>query len=271
MSGKYWDITVNAFRGCSHASRGCDNCWAERFAWRLANNPKTQVYYKGLVTETGWTGKTWHETHWDAGLPSKPKKILFNAMGDLFHEANKPGDIQDCLQTISLATIHTFIIPTKRPGVALYHLQAFKWKLDNVVLLGSVEDQPSADERLPYIVQCRPFVKAVGASIEPLVGGVSLAKFAPFLGYREFLGRLKDNGDVSTDELRLDWVICGGETGPGARPMHADWARSLRDKCKASGVPFFFKQWGEWRGTTRMGVARAGRVLDGVEHNGGIL
>ena len=90
MSGKYWDITRTAIRGCSHASRGCDHCWAERMAWRLAHNPNKKISdkYAGLVWRDGWNGDTWHDDIWDMGLPKKGKRILFNCMGDLFHKAN---------------------------------------------------------------------------------------------------------------------------------------------------------------------------------------
>jgi protein gp37 len=102
------------------------------------------------------------------------------------------------------------------------------WPLPNVWLGTSAEDQQRADERIPLLLQTPAAVRFV--SLEPLLGPIDLMS-------------------IEAPETRnvLDWVICGGESGPHARPMHPDWARSLRDQCAAAGVPFFFKQWGEWR------------------------
>src|SRR3546814_855707 len=163
-----------------------------------------------------------------------------------------------------------------------------QWPLPNVWLGVSVEDQKRADERIPYLLTTPAAVRLL--SCEPLLGPV----------------RIRDHWLIHhhPGDAAIDWVIVGGESGPGARPMHPDWARSLRDQCAAAGVPFFFKQWGEWipchaegelAGTflsrrsdgsnrlashdkqlrlmdgvefRRVGKADAGRLLDGVEHNG---
>lgn len=193
------------------------------------------------------------------------------------------------------------------------------WPLPNVWLGVSVEDQTRADERIPDLLATPAAVRFISA--EPLLGPVNLnhVKFFDHLtesggreeGWESALNGLRydmwagDDEDPMTPGFpKLDWVIVGGESGPGARPMHPDWARSLRDQCVAAGVPFHFKQWGEWldretaadvvgdddprisdaqarmgRGKAevavlqdtifvRVGKRDAGRLLDGVEHNG---
>ncbi len=235
MSAKYWDITRTAFRGCRHVSAGCDHCWAERFAWRLANNPNPRVsrQYSGLVTATGWTGKTRYNLYWTLDLPNKGKKILFNCMGDLFHEANKPEDIQDCLDKMQEYSKHTFIVPTKRPAVAFYHLKTFNRHIENMVLLASVEDQATADERLPWALRCHDHVKLVGASVEPLLGPVDLSEYIEHPLY----------GEPREDILK--WIIIGPETGPGARPNspqnYWNWYWGITRLCVANNLPLFEK------------------------------
>ena len=128
--------------------------------------------------------------------------------------------------------------------------------LPNVWLGVSVEDQKSANARIPHLLSTPAAVRFISA--EPLLGPVDL-KAVPI------------PADDGYDGATLDWVIVGGESGKGARPMHPDWARSLRDQCGRENVPFFFKQWGEWFGengvSVRIGKKQAGRLLDGFEHN----
>ncbi len=197
-------------------------------------------------------------------------------------------------------------------------IMQWAWPLPNVWLVVSVEDQRNADERIPHLLATPAAVR--GVSIEPMLGPVDLTRmWLPMPGGGQSLtnvlrsgceGTHRHNGDAAGHDHgegtsrhvgdprflhhhhdegcnapRIDWVICGGESGPKARPMHPDWARSLRDQCADAGVPFFFKQWGEHGplnigsadyGIARMrdsdtmrrwGKARAGRLLDGVEHN----
>jgi protein gp37 len=186
----------------------------------------------------------------------------------------------------------------------------FVWPLPNVWLGVSVENQKAADERIPLLLQTSAAVRFISA--EPLLGPVELKRhiwlprgvqsdlpwlmgrlFAPsglYEAYRNPHGAVsvkveKQLLGIKPDEMEardLDWVIVGGESGPGARPMHPDWARSLRDQCVTAGVPFFFKQWGEWAPTdfevsntggtidgedamARVGKHAAGAVLDGRE------
>ncbi|MGE4105492.1 MAG: DUF5131 family protein [Pirellulales bacterium] len=162
------------------------------------------------------------------------------------------------------------------------------WPLPHVWLGTSVEDQLRADERIPHLLCCPAAVRFL--SCEPLLGPIdfdTMTTDPPNSGFAltDGLGRLDGEGPSA-----IHWVIAGGESGHGARPMHPDWARSLRDQCAAAGVPFFMKQWGEWAPLTRtdgrqimpfadydvasklgfrhVGKKAAGRLLDGVEHNG---
>lgn len=182
-----------------------------------------------------------------------------------------------------------------------------KWPLQNVMLGVTAEDQPRADERIPDLL-ATPAVRRF-VSIEPMIGPVNLCRIAA--GHRrvqsspdyidaltgeicEGHGEFDGMFDTSTGPA-LNLIICGGESGPGSRPMHPAWPRALRDQCNAAGVAFFFKQWGEWvpisfddlaseeieseelagriigfedQPMHRVGKRRAGRLLDGVEHNG---
>jgi protein gp37 len=127
------------------------------------------------------------------------------------------------------------------------HLKS--WPLPNVWAGASVEDQPRADERIPQLLATRAAVHYISA--EPLLGPIDLDRI-DIDGHREVFPLIgtpeceDDDGNPMPDAPALDWVIAGGESGPNARPMHPDWARALRDQCQAAGVPFFFKQWGEY-------------------------
>ena len=163
------------------------------------------------------------------------------------------------------------------------------WPLPNVWLGVTAERQQEADERIPILLDT-PAAKRF-ASVEPMLGAMDLTEVAisrPDLRASVIVDALRGTGGYGPRIERLDWVICGGESGPGARPMHPDWVRSLRDQCAAAGTPFLFKQWGEWgpaddypsetqedydvRGLTegasiRVGKRAAGRLLDGVVHD----
>jgi protein gp37 len=116
--------------------------------------------------------------------------------------------------------------------------------LSNVWLLTSVEDQAAADRRIPELLKCRDLCPVLGLSMEPLLGPVDLEKPMPGPDLEQFGG-----GKICQPwyiQSGINWIIAGGESGPGARPMHPDWVRSIRDQCESAGVPFFLKQWGEW-------------------------
>lgn len=126
----------------------------------------------------------------------------------------------------------------------------WQWPLPNVWIGISIEDQPTADERIPLLLQTPAAVRFV--SVEPLLGPIELTGDR---GGNDYLGEppgFIDAVPEPQEEPGIDWIIAGGESGPGARPAHPDWFRSLRDQCQAAAVPFFFKQWGEWLPANQM-------------------
>lgn len=211
----------------------------------------------------------------------RPRRIFVNSMSDLFHDDVPDEWIDRVFAVMALSPQHTFQVLTKRPermraflaqdrrdiwseawsaGTLpitrhecqarlsskatpdqrwLYNAERVAWPLPNVWLGVSIEDQRRADERVPILLDTPAAVRWVSA--EPSLGPIDLM----------MINRQSPLGSMSALPCEpggtyLDWVVIGGESGPGARPMHPDWARSLRDQCAAAGVPFLFKQWGEW-------------------------
>lgn len=269
-TGIEWtDATWNPVAGCDKVSPGCRNCYAIRDAHRLAGNPNPKVAdkYRGLTTSAKqWSGIG--ARFWEAALAiplhwRKPRRVFVNSQSDLFHDDITDVQIAAVFGVMAMCPRHTFQILTKRPErmVEFFqwvterghlhspHLDGLlpaeelarqcTWPLPNVWLGVSVENQAAAEERIPLLLQTPAAVRFV--SCEPLLGPVDLRTV--MLNDGDGLGEgLFGHGDGAG----LDWVICGGESGPGARPMHPEWARLLRDQCAAARVPFFFKQWGEW-------------------------
>jgi protein gp37 len=283
---EWTDATWNPVRGCSRVSEGCRNCYAEHQALRITRFdrakgvPEGHGAYDGLVTLTSqgpkWTGqirelmdKLDEPIRW-----KKPRRIFVNSMSDLFHDGVSDVFIADVFAAMACAPQHTFQVLTKRPQRMQQLLtsdlfaELFEQSLALVcddeptlpqrhIQLGvSVEDQAAADARIPLLLQTPAAVRFL--SVEPLLGPVDL----PGLVYygTESSGGIQPLREKGYSQI--DWVIVGGESGHGARLMKAEWAQSLRDQCQAAGVPFFFKQWG---GADKKA---AGRLLDGVEHNG---
>ncbi len=233
--------TWNPVTGCTKVSEGCDHCYAEMIAHRFAG---TKAYPNEF-------GVTLRPERLDQPLRwRKPRRIFVNSMSDLFHD-DVPNDyIARVWAVMAEARQHTFQILTKRPGrmrsllrsatfwaafwAAGVHdrtgLDVSSSPLSNVWLGVSVENQKWADVRIPVLLDTPAAVRFL--SCEPLLGPVDLA-------WRED----GPDGEASFP-AGIDWVIVGGESGPGARPMHPDWARSLRDQCQNAGVPFFMKQTG---------------------------
>lgn len=251
------DATWNPTVGCTKVSPGCDNCYAETLVNRFAGHNKGFPNRFDVMTLRG-------EDHLTLPLRwQKPKRIFVNSLSDLFHQDVPDEFIARVFAVMALAPRHTFQLLTKRHGRmrALLNSELFRrqmydalvaldyawinanqvaWPLTNVWLGVSVEDQKRADLRIPALLDTPAAVRFL--SCEPLLGPITFrwAKWQPF----------SDDPNVWNNELdglrRLDWVIVGGESGPGARPMRPDWARSIRDQCQAAGVPFLFKQWGNW-------------------------
>ena len=275
---KVWNPTT----GCDRVTPGCDHCYALTMAKRLKGMGSTKYQTDGDPRTSGpGFGLAIHED--TLGIPlgwRKPQRIFVNSMSDLFH-ADVPDEfIARVWAVMASAPRHTFQVLTKRHGRmrSLLSSEEFRlavqrriphagaspyaaaywktWPLPNVWLGVSVEDQKRADLRIPALLDTPAAVRWL--SCEPLLGSVDLdtQPWRP----------------IGRDLPQIDWVVVGGESGPGARPMHPAWARTLRDQCQVAGIPFLFKQWGEYAPIPqvtgpdlieRVGKRAAGRVLDG--------
>lgn len=219
---EWTDAVWNPVTGCSKISEGCRNCYAERMARRL-KAMGAKRYQNGFQV-------TLHPDLLDAPLKwRKPKKIFVNSMSDLFHQEVPDDFIQQVFKTMNQASHHIFQVLTKRPERVATMAGRLNWT-PNIWMGTSVENM-RVIERVDHLRQVPARVRFL--SCEPL------------------LGPLKLNLDG------IHWVIVGGESGPGARPLDGEWVRGIRDQCIRKGVAFFFKQWG--------GVQkhRTGRILDG--------
>ena len=234
-------------------------------------NPKVSEPYAGTVKAGEWTGRV-NLIEDRLTLPlrwRKPRRVFVNAQSDLFHKSVADEFVARVFAVMALAPQHTFQILTKRPGRMRSLLRSVEFAdllgecivevndgraeysisfpLPNVHIGVSVEDQKTADLRIPLLLTTPAAVRWL--SCEPLLGPVNLPA-CRCLGVGS-ITHGRHWPDTVCDQCggsgsQIDWVVVGGESGPGARPMHPDWARSLRDQCAATGVPFFFKQWGEW-------------------------
>lgn len=277
---EWTDATWNPVRGCSLVSDACRHCYAMHVAARFSG---PGLPYEGLTMKTSqgpkWTGAIKlvpgmleQPLRW-----TRPRRIFVNSMSDLFHDDVPDSFIDRVFAVMALCPQHTFQILTKRPERMRDYVKTVlqersvrrlaraaeefrrgglhtpEWlrfhayqpglvdspPIPNVWLGVSVEDQKTADERIPLLVQTPAAVRWL--SMEPLLGPVNLC--ATPAG--DILCRC-DGCMTLTRGTRIDWVVVGGESGPGARPMHPAWVLDLRDQCKVNGVPFLFKQWGEW-------------------------
>jgi protein gp37 len=281
---EWTDATWNPIGGCTRVDEGCRNCYAEIMAARFSGPGQWGDGLAHIVGGAGhrdhrWTGEVrLNATALDKPLRwRKPSRIFVNSTSDLFHEAVPDEWIDEVFAVMALCPQHTFQVLTKRParmrkylnqpgrvGDVLDACLAYAngpgatnprlvedgialLTLPNVWLGTSISDQASADLRIPVLLDCPAAVRFL--SVEPMLGPVALdAVCTDDMGIYALTGTRSDGSGPSgfSQGTRIDWVICGGESGPGARPMHPDWARSLRDQCAIAEVPFFFKQWGEW-------------------------
>jgi protein gp37 len=274
------DATWSPITGCTPISEGCEHCYAARMAKRLAGRfgyPKDEPFKPTFHLEKLDEPQKW----------KKPKRIFVCSMGDLFHETIESKYVHFILHACELNPQHIYIFPTKRPKKMLEIMSHWnpERRFPNWWLGVTAENQRTADERIPVLLQIPAAVRFV--SVEPMLEPIS---------FKQWLLDVEQYDSRTPWKPEIDWVICGGETGPGARPMHPDWVRSLRDQCQVSNVPFFFKGWGDWEhesmadftsspgaalssrnatyhiwgGGTRsyhIGKKHSGRLLDGVEWN----
>jgi protein gp37 len=270
--GRYWDRPWSLVDGCTPCSPGCDHCWSASMAHRYRRG----VYYPDGRVDMSITNYTDTNGRFDGRIKTNPDRLdiplkrkkptVYAVWNDLFHEAVPLDFIDHAFLKISYAQQHTFLILTKRPGEMLSWAQSIEARsnyakhLDNVYFGLTVCNQQEADEKIPVFLRV-PGKKFL--SIEPMLGKMDITKYI-----RHICGlcdkpidrrECGPNFDCLTamSPKRIDAVILGGETGPRARPMHADWVRSVRNQCAAAGVPFFLKHFSK----------RDGRVLDGRTHD----
>jgi len=231
---EWTEATWNPIAGCTIVSPGCTNCYAMRLASRLA--AMGQDRYRGITRKSGGRPKWNGEVHLDFSTLDLPQRwakgriIFVNSMSDLFHEDVPVPFIRKVFQTMNETPHHTYQVLTKRAERLRDLSTHIEWT-PNIWMGVSVEN---ADYR--WRIEC---LRQTGAATK-------------FLSLEPLLGPL-DNLDFSD----IDWVIVGGESGPGARPMLKKWVRSIRDQCGAAKVSFHFKQWGG------VNKKRTGRILDG--------
>jgi len=335
---EWTDATWNPITGCSVVSPGCTNCYAMKLAGtRLKHHPSREGLTRDSKAGPVWTGEVRFNPDWlDQPLRwKKPRMIFVCAHGDLFAEGVKDEWLDQIFAVMALAPQHTFQVLTKRPermrqylfemqrciegdhkifsdrwGTAAAEvtgspcsagaIEDADWPLPNVWLGVSVEDQKRANERIPLLLDTPAAIRWISA--EPLLGPVYIPEYMPNPLW---------NNLPSWKLPELNWVVAGGESGGDVRPMHPGWARALRDQCAAAGVPFLFKQWGQWapqfgaidlsdnpeqsrrqwaewdgdkweywdrpqwcddldpeQSMVSVGKKTAGRLLDGIEHNG---
>lgn len=293
-TGIEWaDATWNPLRGCSRVSDGCRHCYAETVAHRFSGPGMPYEGLTRIVNgRPTWTGEIRlvpelldQPLRW-----KRPRRIFVNSMSDLFHE-NVPDSFIDRVFAVMWAchfcdggqSKHVFQILTKRAQRMRDYLKQDRrenWARAAVNIAGksdpdglfddianaqgshpriwlgvSVENQATADERIPLLLETPAAIRWISA--EPLLGAIDLWPSAylpcpnvddcimdPDTGAYECCRQCDYTG--VGNEIGIDWVVAGGESGPRARPMHPAWARSLRDQCAAAGVAFHFKQWGEW-------------------------
>lgn len=271
---EWTDEVWNPVTGCSKVSPGCAHCYAERVSHRFGATSEPWIEANARRNVVLQPDRLSAPLHW-----RKPRRVFVNSMSDLFHELIPDEYIAAAFGVMAANPNHTFQVLTKRPERMLawfrwlddrspddthaarcwaYSLKTGdirddewrgghrSWPLSNVWLGVSVENQHWADERIPLLVKT-PAVKRF-ISAEPLLGPVNLRDW------------MADCGDPTCPCVPwLDWVIVGGESGPKARRLDADWVRAIRDDCAAANVPLFFKQWG---GVRPGGLA----TLDGREY-----
>jgi protein gp37 len=278
------DTTWNPLLGCERVSDGCTACYAIRTATIRASNPhpKVAAAFEGLTERRDgrldWTGRInlLPDRLTEPLRKRKPSKIFVNSQSDLFHKDVPDEFIAKVFAVMAAAPWHIFQLLTKRharmrsllssdafrrsvqarvPHMALdpyAHTHSKVWPLPNLWVGVSVEDQHWANIRAPALLATPAAVRWL--SCEPLLGAVDLRSWLYDRDEMEGASVCQLHGlpECWQGCTTLDWVVVGGESGPGARPMRTEWARSLRDQCAAAEVPFLFKQWGAWVAPSQM-------------------
>jgi len=235
---EWTDHTMNPWWGCSRVSPGCANCYAETFAHRFG------VQWGKGATRRPASEKVWVQPRiWNAAAKKSGKRarVFCASMADVFDDEAPYGARPRLFQLIRETPWLDWQLLTKRPeNIADFLPRDWDNGYQNVWLGISVENQPMAEKRIPILLKIPAAVRFL--SCEPLLGPVSF-RWASWMS----MPSRPDGSSNHLDGLRgIHWVIAGGESGNGARPMHPDWARHLRDQCQEAAIPFLFKQWGEW-------------------------
>lgn len=321
---EWTDHTFNPWEGCQKVGPGCDHCYAEtrnaRFAGGAAINWGPDAPRRRTSVANWRKPHAWNRDGAFYTIHRRRQRVFCASLADWLDNAVPIEWLADLLDTIRLTGNLDWLMLTKRIGNLIRRLKdaadyAFNMRRDdlhqwivawmdgrapaNVWLGATIVNQEEADRDIPKLLSVPARVRFL--SMEPLLGPVDLRNVAvprehdhlrrpwDYEGYK--FNALQDDDDrFHQAPATVDWVIVGGESGPGARPMHPDWARSLRDQSEAAGVPFLFKQWGEWvpmmghaegvpvsgpkfthaDGTImgRAGKKAAGRLLGGEKHDG---
>jgi len=229
----YAHKNINVATGCRDGLPCWHRCWARQMARRLSGRhgyPEMPFEFR----------PTWHESAFNKALrPHKPARICLNFMGDIAEQTTDAIGLS--LGLARRFRNDRYLWLTKRPGLLAAKMQQLGLTppLPNVWIGTSVGNQDEADERVPELLAGFPGWN-LWVSVEPMLSEVRLSRGCDY--------NWLDPVHVSNGSrpAKLSFCVLGGESGPGARPMHPDWARTLRDECKQAGVPFWFKQWGEW-------------------------
>jgi protein gp37 len=277
--------TFNPWWGCLKVSPGCEHCYADALARRYGFDVwgPAKTTSRRMMSENYWKQpRKWNK---DAEADGVRRRVFCASMADVFEDHPDVEAARKRLFNLILETPNLdWLLLTKRPENILRFLPE-TWGgnvLPNMWLGTSVENQVQADTRIPELLKVPARVRFL--SCEPLLGDINLGLLGTLPG--QLTG-----GAYRLAHQYIHWVIVGGESGPQARPMHPEWARSLRDQCQAAGVSFFFKQWGEYApvhdlrcsepgiagrrwhtfdpdtSVCHVGKARAGRLLDEQEWN----
>jgi protein gp37 len=263
---EWTDHTFNPWWGCSKVSPACQHCYADHWTRRTGHRVWGKTAPRRFLSDAQWKQPlAWNKA---AQVQRKRYRVFCASMADVFEKRSELDPYRERLWSLINSTpCLDWLLLTKRPdNVADMTPWGRSWP-ENVWLGTTVENQKYAEERLPYLLRHDAAVRFVSA--EPMLGAIDLTSWFHRRGLQP-----------------LDWVIAGGESGPGARPMHPDWPIGLLRQCEAAGVAFHFKQWGDWVpeeltpnnakksvrrllserqvSMVRLGKKKAGRILEGT-------
>ena len=266
---EWTDHTWNPWVGCTKVSPACDHCYAEGWAKR-SGQVKWGRERKRTSSENWRKPMRWNDM---AAAVGENKFVFCSSLADIFDNQVPEEWRRDAFDVMMKTPNLVWLLLTKRPQNIIRFLSADLYNAKNIWLGVTVENQAEADRRLPALLSINGYFKRF-VSCEPLLGPLDLNYVKS-----TFFGAFSALSGICIDDVqrfrKLDWVIAGGESGPGARSSQAHWFRNLRDDCVSADVNFFFKQWGEYaphRSSSsydtpmvRVGKKTAGRILDGRE------